>query len=69
LITETRVTKGYQSAVAINATDKPAGMLREETDNERVDYRTAKADGRAINNHRKACDICELHARETDANR
>jgi len=33
-------------------------MLREEADNERVDYRAPKADGRVINNHRKACDIC-----------
>ena len=27
-------------------------------DNERVDYKAAKADGRVTNNHRKACDIC-----------
>lgn len=45
-------------------------MLREETDNERIDYRAAKADSRVINNHRKACDIC-IHetANNKDANR
>lgn len=45
-------------------------MLREETDNERVDYRAAKADSRVINNHRKACDI-SMHetANNKDANR
>jgi len=44
-------------------------MLREEAD-ERVDYRAAKADGRVINNHRKACDICTHEtANNKDANR
>lgn len=44
-------------------------MLREESD-ERVDYRTAKADGRAINNHRKACDISMHETTDNkDANR
>lgn len=38
-------------------------MFREETESERVDCRVARDDGRAINNHRKACE--ELYTRET----
>lgn len=43
-------------------------MLREEAD-ERVDYRAAKADSRAMNNHRKACDIYTHETANKDANR
>lgn len=40
-------------------------------DNERVDYKAAKADGRVTNNHRKACDICmhETADNKASANR
>ncbi|KAL6259035.1 hypothetical protein P5V15_008957 [Pogonomyrmex californicus] len=35
-------------------------MLREETDNERVDYRAVKADDHVINNHRKGLNYLHL---------
>ncbi|XP_071560703.1 uncharacterized protein [Temnothorax nylanderi] len=40
-------------------------MLREETD-ERVDYRTAKADGHVINNHRKGLNYLHLVRKYSD---
>lgn len=43
-------------------------MFREQTDNERVDYK-GKTDGHTINNHRKACDICTHKIADTTKTR
>lgn len=42
----------------------PAEMLREETDNERLDCAVPKADVRAINNHRRKACVTILYTRD-----